>query len=146
MIYKMTRIPGHPLTINRQPQPVHRYVLYDKIGPDPHPCHWCGKTVYWDKNPKLLTDYLDYDKQNNDPENLVPACMGCNAFRTPNRKRNPKVLDNELFVEEQGRRLRVVECVCAHCNKTFLRALSRIRKTGKIFCSPACMYACLYPR
>lgn len=56
----------------------HRLVLFEKIGEGEHPCHWCGKTLFWWGVPKLTTDHLDGDVVNNVPENLVPSCFGCN--------------------------------------------------------------------
>lgn len=64
----------------------HRVVLYDAIGGDGHPCHWCGKAVWWSlrwPNPDaLLVDHLDGNKLRNVVENLVPSCRGCNTSVT----------------------------------------------------------------
>jgi hypothetical protein len=57
----------------------HRLVLFDKIGPGMHPCHWCGAAVEWGST--LRTDHIDNDGQNNDPSNLVASCHGCNTRR-----------------------------------------------------------------
>ncbi len=74
----------------------HRIVLWDKIGPGVHACHWCGKDVYWehsfttDWHTTLVVDHVDWDKNNNDPDNLVPSCNDCNvskARRNPNGKK-----------------------------------------------------------
>lgn len=64
---------------------LHRLVLFDKIGAGPHPCHWCLRPVDWllDFEAKLYTDHLDWNKANNDPGNLVPACQRCNCLRVP---------------------------------------------------------------
>lgn len=63
--------------------PEHRAVLYDAIGPGPHSCHWCGKTIYWDAAAaeRINTDHLDWNRLNNDAANLVPACLDCNTKR-----------------------------------------------------------------
>jgi hypothetical protein len=64
----------------------HRVILLAKIGPGTHPCHWCGAPVTWTKGMRLgpgvlVTDHVDWDKTNNDPANLVPACQPCNVTR-----------------------------------------------------------------
>ncbi|QAY13973.1 HNH endonuclease [Mycobacterium phage Colt] len=70
----------------------HRIVLYDKIGPGTHPCHWCGKPVTWGEG--LQTDHVDWDRLNNTPDNLVPSCRPCNFNRhNPNRPQQPRLID-----------------------------------------------------
>lgn len=77
----------HPLARNGQLEE-HRKVLYDKIGPGPHYCHWnCGKLLEWRDANELISDHLNGDKLNNDPENLVPSCRSCNVARA--RRGNP---------------------------------------------------------
>lgn len=75
----------------------HRIVLWDKIGPGIHACHWCGRDVYWDRlitedwYTTLVVDHVDWNKSNNDPDNLVPACNACNVSKdrkNPNGKKN----------------------------------------------------------
>ncbi|QDF18805.1 HNH endonuclease [Gordonia phage SCentae] len=60
----------------------HRLVLWDKLGCESldcrHECHWCGRELTW---ATLKADHVDEDKTNNDPENLVPSCNGCNTYR-----------------------------------------------------------------
>lgn len=65
----------------------HRIVLFNKIGPGIHLCHWCGKEVDFDLSyPKhlngLVSDHIDGNKEHNDPDNLVPSCALCNMKRT----------------------------------------------------------------
>lgn len=72
---------GHPLAWPDGRVRVHRAVLYDKIGPGPHPCAWCGRELDWFESPRITSDHLDGDTWNNDPDNLVPACLGCNGSR-----------------------------------------------------------------
>lgn len=44
----LTGMQDHPLVTNDRGQITeHRVVLYDAIGPGPHPCHWCGKLLDW---------------------------------------------------------------------------------------------------
>lgn len=74
----------HPLAGSQGKVLVHRVVLYDAIGPGPHPCHWCGKPVDWTKGvtrDSLTVDHLDDDRSNNARENLVPSCNECNTTR-----------------------------------------------------------------
>ena len=74
----------HPLAGSQGKVLVHRVVLYDAIGPGPHPCHWCAKPVDWTYGvtpDALFVDHLDDDKTNNVLENLVPSCNYCNRNR-----------------------------------------------------------------
>jgi hypothetical protein len=80
---------GHPLARHGRQQVVlvHRAVLFERIGPGPHPCHWCASIVRWDAPrmaaDQLVADHLDFDRLNNNPGNLVPSCNSCNAGRKP---------------------------------------------------------------
>jgi hypothetical protein len=83
--YLILTRPQHPLT-NARGLFAHREVLYVKIGPGDHACHWCGKPVSWDlifpeSANALVVDHVDHDKQNNEPANLVPSCGECNIKR-----------------------------------------------------------------
>lgn len=75
------------LHIDKQKIGKHRLVLYREIGPGWHRCHHCGRLVTWDHHhgvqpeTALVVDHLDWDRLNNDPANLVPACNDCNARR-----------------------------------------------------------------
>lgn len=83
--YRMVKAPGHPMASKTGLTLLHRKVLFDKIGPERHPCHWCGEWVEWIagrlRKGALVVDHLDHDKDNNSPENLVPSCNACNAHR-----------------------------------------------------------------
>jgi len=84
--YRRLSIPGHPLASSNGHVFEHRVVLYDKVGPGPHPCHWCTTPVDWSKSwphadDALVADHLDGNRLNNDPVNLVPACQLCNYTR-----------------------------------------------------------------
>jgi len=82
--YLIVKAPGHPLGTRTGYVAVHRIVLYDKIGPGEHPCHWCGETVSWDirKGPGALeTDHVNATRDDNRPGNLVPSCKSCNIKR-----------------------------------------------------------------
>lgn len=83
--YRILTGSAHPLAAAQGKVLVHRRVLYVKIGPGAHPCHWCGTVVVWRvgriKADSLIADHLDEDRTNNAPENLVASCNPCNANR-----------------------------------------------------------------
>lgn len=81
--YRMEKRAGHPVAMSDGSVYVHRAVLYDKIGPGPHPCHWCGETVTWGAQGQygLSVAHLDDDVTNNEPGNLVPVCYRCRHGR-----------------------------------------------------------------
>lgn len=81
----------HPLAAGGA-VPEHRQVLYDKIGPGEHPCHWCGKLLAWGGKGGIHADHVDEDVSNNDPANLVASCLRCNWGR--NRVYRPELADN----------------------------------------------------
>lgn len=84
--YRMLRYQRHPLARHGELME-HRKILYDKIGPGPHECHWnsvrgCGKVnLEWGGHGGIHADHLDDDRINNSPENLVPSCKKCNGDR-----------------------------------------------------------------
>ena len=133
---------GHPLNYRDvlTKIPLHRLVLYNKIGPGPHPCHWCHKPVNWlpgksTGSGALVADHLDQNKTNNAPDNLVPSCHGCNAYRDhPN-----KILDHEPFItDKKGYRHRAVVRICQHCHKLFQHLAAEARPNRGLFCSQKC--------
>ena len=71
----------HPLASEGGGLAEHRKVLYDKIGPGTHPCHWCDVELEWGGHEGINTDHVNWDKQDNRPENLVPSCRVCNGSR-----------------------------------------------------------------
>lgn len=85
--YRVLPLAGHPLSSPQDRVFEHRKVLYDKIGPDGHPCNWCGVTVRWlngvgaAAEGALIADHVDGDTLNNVPSNLVPSCWSCNVNR-----------------------------------------------------------------
>ena len=91
--YRQVSAAGHPLANTYGHVLEHRMVLYDTIGPGPHPCHWCDIPVNWEAGitaTALITDHLDFNRANNDPANLAPACNVCNVRRnrlTPEERR-----------------------------------------------------------
>ncbi len=89
-----------------------RLVLYEKLVGKNAPCHWCGEVMEWRTGPEarrrgsLVVDHLDSDTQNDDPDNLVPACIGCNANRERGRWINKNIVcstaDCNLQARSQG--------------------------------------------
>lgn len=85
--YILVKAPGHVLVGHQGWVFEHRIVLHETIGPGVHACHWCGRSVSWDYSyPRdldaLVVDHLDEDRQNNEPDNLVPSCSPCNVARS----------------------------------------------------------------
>jgi hypothetical protein len=83
--YRSVTANGHPLAGKSRVMLLHRKLLFDRIGPGSHPCHWCGEPVEWRVGRptigSLVVDHVDHDKLNNAPENLVPSCNPCNGHR-----------------------------------------------------------------
>lgn len=80
--YYVAYDPNHPVSDRDGNIYVHRQVLYDKIGPGHHLCHYCGTEIRWAKGRggnRLTVDHIDAVKTNNDPDNLVPCCLPCNS-------------------------------------------------------------------
>lgn len=77
--YRDLYLPSHPLATKNGKVLEHRVVLYDKLGSGQHPCYGCSKALVWNYN--LVVDHLDFDKLNNNPDNLVPSCDSCNVKR-----------------------------------------------------------------
>lgn len=92
--YRVVRAPGHPLAGRDGAALEHRLVLYAKIGPGSHPCHWCGTAVSWMVD--LTADHLDWDRLNNVAENLVPSCQSCNSGRSKNHRRGSEAPSAKL--------------------------------------------------
>jgi hypothetical protein len=122
-------------------------MLYDELGPGPHPCHWCGKAVDWNPGKgvsdvtTLLVDHLDHDPSNDVIENLVPSCNHCNAHRrAPGKRVSPVIQPGELFVTDRttGLRRRAVERACEHCDSVFIAAVSEVKNGRGRFCSRSC--------
>lgn len=83
--YRQIFEPDHPIATSNGLVTVHRKVLYDKIGPGWHLCHWCHQPVSWSSTvpafARITADHLDNDKSNDDPSNLAATCMACNRAR-----------------------------------------------------------------
>ena len=77
---------GHPLADRRGRVLYHRALLWDTLGPGPHPCIYCGAPVRFDQTDQDAPDYAtcehrDGNRLNNDPNNLAPCCWPCNRER-----------------------------------------------------------------
>lgn len=111
---------GHPIASITGRIPLARKMLYDRIGPGPHNCHWCNKEIDWHTRINgttksgIVADHVDGNCFNDVHENIVPACQQCNGTRF---KRVP---DKELFIERQGHRHRAEWRTCKSCGIKFL--------------------------
>ena len=77
--YVLLKRPDHPLSTTAGWVSEHRMVLFDQIGAGPHFCHWCATgPLEW---PDIVVDHLNEQKDDNRPDNLVPACNACNRAR-----------------------------------------------------------------
>lgn len=144
--YKYCKRKNHPLAPPSGRLPLHRVILYDKIGPGLHPCHRCGQTVNWSTTSRtgpgvLVAEHIDQNPQNNSPENLAPSCQSCNI-----RAGRDSRFENTPFIEVNGKRLRCAERVCEGCSTTFLIPLSELQTANKRgfnggrFCSLKCLH------
>lgn len=87
--YRVVSRRGHPLAAKDGHVFAHRVVLWEAIGPGEHLCHWCSTPVVWRQQTApgdrladdLQVDHIDGDRLNNDLQNLVPSCRGCNLLR-----------------------------------------------------------------
>lgn len=148
---RMRTANGHPIAPPSGVVAVARLVLYDKIGPGEHQCHWCGAAVRWiagggPATPNsLLADHLNWDRLDDSPENLVPSCNSCNAHRTRNGDRR-RIKDGELTVLKGGTRTRAVQRNCEHCGEEFLTAPAEVKTGRGRFCSRSCARKAAVPR
>jgi len=77
--YQFIYDPSHPLVSKGQLYVAeHRAVLYTKLGCGDMSCALCEKALTWKT---CCVDHIDNNPRNNDPENLRPTCMNCNAKR-----------------------------------------------------------------
>jgi len=141
--YRQLVIHGHPLASANGQVKEHRAVLYAKIGPGKHPCHWCGKEVEWlpgegMKGNVLIADHVDENFLNNDPDNLEPSCSVCNSRRVVGSHKG-RVLDSEVFIERlDGCRIRCVTRKCQRCGVEFKARLVNVARGRGKYCSIHC--------
>jgi hypothetical protein len=115
-LYLSVRRPDHPLAVTSVGRVrTSRLLMWEKLNGQGTLCHWCGVWLTWDD---ICVDHLDSNTRNNDIDNLVPSCRGCNANRE----------DGTGF----GRRPTVP---CATCGEPFVPRNPSIR-----FCSRPCGY------
>ena len=140
---RMVRVTGHPISPPSGTVAECRLVLYDKIGPGPHPCHWCAQVIDWMPGnwadpAALVADHLDWNIHNNNPANLVPSCRVCNAHRVEGGGRAP-IQEDELFVvHPNGARSRATRQSCELCGTEFVVATSQVKAGKGRYCSRTC--------
>lgn len=121
--YRWVSAPHHPLADKRGRVAEHRWLLFERIGPGEHPCHWCGDLVCWMQGmapAALIADHVDGDSRNNDPANIVESCVRCNSLRNghPNSRKthcpqgHPYDSVNTYITPSTGDRL------CRECIRT----------------------------
>lgn len=77
--YQFIYAPNHPLVSRGQFYVAeHRAVLYGVIGDSSMKCAICDSGLTWDT---CCVDHIDNNPRNNEPANLRPTCMNCNAKR-----------------------------------------------------------------
>lgn len=139
----MVKAKGHPIAPPSGTVAISRLTLYDKIGPGPHPCHWCERPVDWmpgasvGEDGSLLADHLDWDPTNDDPANLVPTCNPCNSHRRSSGA-SRRIEDEEHWVMWSGSRTRAVQRSCEYCGDDFLTPHHQVKIGRGRFCSRSC--------
>lgn len=83
--YRTRGCAGHPLADKQGRTWEHRLVLFDLLGGADAPCHYCGLKLRWfahrSEKDAMQVDHLNRVRDDNRPENLVPACRKCNVRR-----------------------------------------------------------------
>ena len=132
----MAMRPGHPLAGSRGLVLKYRMIVYDAIGPGPHPCRWCGRLLEWRYGlvpDAIVIDHINHDSTDNSLENLAVSCQRCNTSRSITRVR-----DDELFITNSKGRVRCVENVCLECGAPCRVSIAAARAGQGRFCSRAC--------
>lgn len=137
---RMMAAKGHPIappcgTVARA-----RLVLYEKIGPGPHTCHWCDTTIDWKTGLVpgcLVADHLNWNRSDDRPENLAPSCTVCNSHRA--QKGNKDLIREDEPTLPRGRgRTRAIERQCEICQVRFLTIPAEVAKGKGRTCSRSC--------
>jgi hypothetical protein len=122
--------PSHPIAPPSGLLPEARAVLFEKIGPAPTVCHWCGRSIRWivgirgNHSDGITADHLDSDWRDDGPDNLVAACGPCNGSRAR------AISDDEPQVTRAGgTRSRVKRAPCAECGREFNATYGRVCST-----------------
>jgi hypothetical protein len=139
-VRRMRYLPTHPLAGKTGLVSEARVILFERLGPGWHSCHWCGKKVRWLHNRRgavkgaLVADHLDSNPLNDFPKNLVASCGTCNGTRTR------AIRSGELFVIRcDGTRTRAIERTCLTCRSPFLTPIAESRYPNKgRYCSRSC--------
>jgi hypothetical protein len=137
---RMVTAHGHPIAPPSGVVAVARLVLYDKVGPGEHPCHWCAASVAWKTGlveGALIADHLDWNRNNDDPANLVPSCHSCNGHRRRTGDA-PLLQDDDLTMLWGGSRTRAVRRYCLVCDDAFLTIPAAVKKGRGLYCSRSC--------
>jgi hypothetical protein len=140
--YIIKHDPGHPLANASGEVSEHDAVLYARIGPGPHPCHWCGKLVNWKQTVKkkmhgvLCCDHLSGVSTDNRDSNLAPSCFRCNISRSHPQNFGPA----DDWVQRGSQKLRYHMRICEGCNQEFKAA--NFLKTSKDHAGRYCTIEC----
>lgn len=142
--YRTRTAKGHPIAPDSGVVAVARLVLWNKIGPGPHPCNWCGMEVNWTPGNAyapntLIADHVDWDVTNDDPSNLVPSCNPCNAHRrSKDNGAGGRIGADEPTILMNGKLTRAIERSCEHCGSPFLALPAKVKQGRGRFCSRSC--------
>lgn len=90
-------VDSHPIfSANGRWARLHVIVAYDKYGPGPHSCYWCGQKIDWyfgsvhasatTGEYKIVVDHVNSVRIDNRSENLVLSCNSCNLRRSRDHK------------------------------------------------------------
>lgn len=138
-VRRLRYLPSHPLAGSTGLLSAARAILYERLGPGWHHCHWCSGGIRWlrghqgNNTRAILADHLDSNPLNDAPENIVPACGRCNGSRTQSVK------DNEPhIVRPSGTRVRAVARNCEACGTAFLVVRAELNSGRGRFCSRSC--------
>lgn len=138
--HRTRTLKGHPIAPPCGVLAVARINLYEKIGPGPHACNWCGIEVDWNRGRhapgNLIADHLNWDATDDAPGNLVASCNLCNTHRHAHGA--GLIGAEEPTVIWGGSSTRAVERACEYCGSAFLTIPAEVKKGKGRFCSRSC--------